>query len=253
MNRLYIRDRLRAGECLVGCFVQTPSLAVAEVLATSGFDLLVPDAEHAPLTPLDIQTIIAGAHLHGIPALVRVAGAEQSAIQYALDAGAAGVIVPYIETAEQAQAVCDLARYAPQGRRGSGPGRASLYGLDRIDGVHDAAAHTLVSVQIESKRGVENLASILAVDGIDMVFVGPNDLSLSLGNPDAAELQAVIEGVLSTAHAQGVMTGILAPTGELAKTYREMGVHLLLTGTDLGMLATQARTVSHDARAKANQ
>jgi 4-hydroxy-2-oxoheptanedioate aldolase len=241
VTRRFVRERLRAGECLVGCFVMEPSLAVCEVLAFAGFDVLVADGEHSPLAPADVRTVIAGADLAGRPALVRVAANETTAIQYALDAGAAGVIVPRVDTAEHAAAAVAASRYPPQGRRGTGPGRATVYGQDRAAAVDDALAHTLVAVQVESKAAVGNVDEILAVEGLDMAFVGPNDLSHSLGRPPEDELRATIDDVLARARARGLLTGILAPTAELAARYRAAGATLILTGTDMGMLAAGAR------------
>jgi len=249
VTRRYIRERLRAGECLVGCFVMEPSLAVCEVLGFAGFDVLVADGEHSPLAPADVRTVIAGADLAGRPALVRVAANETTAIQFALDAGAAGVIVPRVDSAAQAAAAVAASRYPPQGRRGTGPGRATVFGQDRAAAVEDALAHTLVAVQIESAAAVDALDEILAVDGLDMAFVGPNDLSHSLGRPPQDVLRATIDDVLARARARGLLTGILAPTAELAARYRAAGATLILTGTDLGMLGSAARQASAAARA----
>ena len=181
--RRWISGRLRGGEFLLGCFVATPQLSTCEVLGACGFDVLVADAEHAPLGPADVRTIVAGADLAGLPALVRLSDDSAASIQYALDAGAAGVIVPRVNTAAQAAAVVSAASYPPSGTRGAGPGRASLYGLDRAAATAEALAETLIAVQIESASAVENLDEILAVEGVSMVFVGPNDLSHSLGQP----------------------------------------------------------------------
>ena len=241
--RRWIGARLAHGESLIGCFVSTPKLATCEVLAASGFDVLVADAEHAPLSASDVQTIIAGAELGGLPALVRLSDDSATSIQYALDGGAAGIIVPRVHTAAQAAAVVSAAAYPPKGTRGAGPGRASLYGLDRAPAMEEALAQTLIAVQIESAESVENLDAILAVEHLDMVFVGPNDLSHSLGRPPEPELRRVIDDVLERAHTAGVRTGILAPTAELVDRYRHAGVSLLLTGTDLAMLAAGARAV----------
>jgi 4-hydroxy-2-oxoheptanedioate aldolase len=231
------------GESLVGAFVSTPTLATSELLAACGFDVLVADAEHSPLSPADAQTIIAGADLGGLPALVRLSDDSATSIQYALDAGAAGVIVPRVHTAAQTAAVIAAATYPPAGARGAGPGRASLYGLDRVASMEEARAETLIAVQIESAEAVANLDAILAVERLGMVFVGPNDLSHSLGRPPEEELRRIIDDVLVRAHAAGVHTGILAPTPELVDRYRRAGVSLLLTGSDLAMLAAGARAL----------
>jgi 4-hydroxy-2-oxoheptanedioate aldolase len=151
------------------------------------------------------------------------------------------VIVPRVHTAGQTAAVVAAAAYPPKGTRGAGPGRAALYGLDRAAAMTEALEQTLIAVQVESAEAVANLDSILAVEHLDMVFVGPNDLSHSLGRPSEDELRRVIDDVLRRAHAAGVRTGILAPTPDLVDRYRRAGVSLLLTGTDLSMLAAGAR------------
>jgi 4-hydroxy-2-oxoheptanedioate aldolase len=242
--RRWISGRLRGGEFLLGCFVATPQFSTCEVLGACGFDVLVADAEHAPLAPADVRTIVAGADLAGLPALVRLSDDSAASIQYALDAGAAGVIVPRVNTAAQAAAVVSASSYPPSGSRGAGPGRASLYGLDRAAATTEALAETLIAVQIESASAVDNLDEILAVDGISMVFVGPNDLSHSLGQPPDEELRRVIDDVIARAHERHVLTGILTPTRELVDRYRQAGVSLALTGSDLGMLAAGARAVT---------
>jgi 4-hydroxy-2-oxoheptanedioate aldolase len=241
--RRWIAERVRRGETLIGSFVSNPQLATCEVLAASGFDVLVADAEHFPLAPADVQTIIAGADLAGVPALVRLSDDSATSIQYALDAGAAGVIVPRVHTAEQAAAAAAAASYPPKGIRGAGPGRASLYGLDRVAGMQEALEQTLVAVQVESAEAVENLDAILAVDHLDLVFVGPTDLSHSLGRPSEDELRRVIDDVLLRAQSAGVQTGILASTPELVDRYRRAGVTLILTGSDLSLLAAGARSL----------
>ncbi|MDX6525702.1 MAG: 4-hydroxy-2-oxoheptanedioate aldolase [Gaiellales bacterium] len=241
--RRWIGERVARGESLVGTFVSTPSLATSEVLAACGFDVLVADAEHSPLSSADVQTIIAGADLGGVPALVRLSDDSATSIQYALDAGAAGVIVPRVHTAAQTAAVVAAATYPPRGVRGAGGGRASLYGLDRPVSMEEALAETLIAVQIESAEAVANLDAILAVEHLSMVFVGPNDLWHSLGRPPEEELRRVIDDVLVRAHAAGVRTGILASTPELVDRYRRAGVSLLLTGTDVALLADGARAL----------
>jgi 4-hydroxy-2-oxoheptanedioate aldolase len=213
------------------------------VLAASGFDVLVADVEHAPLSPADVLTIVAGADLGGLPALVRLSDDSATSIQYALDAGAAGVIVPRVHTAAQTAAIVAAASYPPIGTRGAGPGRAALYGLDRAAAMAEALEQTLIAVQVESAAAVANLDEILAVEHLDMVFVGPNDLSHSLGRPAEDELRRVIDDVIARAHAAGVRTGILAATPELVDRYRRAGVSLILTGTDLVLLAAGARAL----------
>ena len=243
-----LRTRLHSGAPLVAAFVETPHRAVAQVLGAIGYDVLIPDGEHAAFSPRDIEEVIVGADLAGVPSLVRVPSTAPSTIGHALDSGAAGVLVPLVNTAEAAHTAAQLSRYPPDGRRGAGPGRATLYGLRREEAIANAREETVVAIQIETRDAVENLDEILAVDGVDLVFVGPNDLSHSLGRPPEHELRAVIDEVLAKANAAGRLTGILAPTPELCARYREAGCALLVTGTDLGALAAGGKAFLQAAR-----
>ncbi len=243
-----LRTRLRDDAPLIGSFVETPHRAIAQVMGAIGFDVLVPDGEHAAFSPRDIEEVIVGADLAGVPSLVRVPSTAPSTIGHALDSGAAGVLVPLVNTAEAAPTAAQLTRYPPEGRRGAGPGRATLYGLEREEAIANAREETVVAIQIETGTAVENLDAILQVEGVDLVFVGPNDLSHSLGRPPENELRAVIDEVLAKAEAAGRMTGILAPTPELCARYREAGCSLLVTGTDLGALAGGGRAFLEGAR-----
>ncbi len=246
--RHQLRTQLHSGTPLLATFVETPHRAVAHVLGAVGFDVLIPDGEHAAFSPRDIEELIVGADLAGVPALVRVPSTAPSTLAHALDSGAAGVLVPLVNTAEAAQAAALAARYPPEGLRGAGPGRATLYGLEREEAIANARAETVVAIQIETGTAVQNLDAILAVEGIDLIFVGPNDLSHSLGRPPDDELRAVIDEVLRKAQGAGRLTGILAPTAALAARYRDAGCALLVTGTDLGALAAGGREILHGAR-----
>jgi 4-hydroxy-2-oxoheptanedioate aldolase len=243
-----LRTRLRTSAPLIASFVETPHRAVSQVMGTIGYDVLIPDGEHAAFSPRDIEEVIVGADLAGIPSLVRVPSNTPSTIGHALDSGAAGVLVPLVNTAEAASAAALAARYPPEGLRGAGPGRATLYGLEREAAIANARAETVVAIQVETGMAVENLDAILEVEGVDLIFVGPNDLSHSLGRPPEEELRAVIDDVLQRAKAAGRLTGILAPTAELAARYRAAGCSLLILGTDLGCLANGARDFLAGAR-----
>jgi 4-hydroxy-2-oxoheptanedioate aldolase len=213
---------------MIGAFVQTPKRAVAQVLAASGIELLIADGEHAPLSPADIEEIVVGGDLAGVPVWARVPFTP-AAVQHAFDSGAAGVLIPLVESAEAAEAVVAAARFPPLGRRGGGPGRAALYGLDRA---RARETPVTVAVQIETAAALEQLDAILAVEGIDMVFVGPNDLALSLGRAVDAE----IADVLARARRAGLGTGTLAAHADADTT-------LTVVGTDLGLLAAGVRGV----------
>ena len=159
------------------------------------------------------------------------------------------MLVPLVNTAEAAHTAAQLSRYPPEGRRGAGPGRATIYGLQREEAIANARAETVVAIQIETGTAVENLDEILQVEGVDLVFVGPNDLSHSLGRPPDEELRAVIDEVLRQgATRRPPDRHPRAHARTLAARYREAGCALLVTGTDLGALAAGGKAFLSGAR-----
>ena len=219
---------------MIGAFVQTPRRAVAQVLAASGIELLIADGEHAPLSPADIEEIVVGGDLAGVPVLARVPFSA-AAVQHALDSGAAGVLIPLVATAEAAAAAVAAARFPPRGQRGGGPGRAALYGLDRAGALE---REVTVAIQIETVAAVERSTRSSPCDGIDMVFVGPNDLALSFGRA----VDDVIADVLARARAARAAT-----PGRLA-AHADADTTLVVVGTDLGLLAAGATRAANAAR-----
>lgn len=255
MQRRSIRGRIRSGETLLVPLVQTPWPAVCEVLAAAGMDAICVEAEHSPLSPADIQNLILATEAAGLPALVRVRENDAPSIQFALDGGACGVIVPRVHSAADARRAVASARYPPEGERGAGPGRAAIYGLDRVAATEFARAETFVAVQIESRAAVDDLDAILAVPGVDMAFIGPNDLAYSYGEDsyETAAMQAVIDDVIARSRAAGVGCGILAVTPAAIHRSRDAGCGLLLVATDLLLLARGARDLLAEVAAIGRQ
>jgi 4-hydroxy-2-oxoheptanedioate aldolase len=239
-----VAERLRDGGQLVGTFLQIPHRVGGEVAGTLGFDLVCVDAEHSVLSAEGIADVIAGAQLAGCPALVRVASIEQVGV--ALDCGAAGVIVPRINTAAEAARVVDAALYPPHGSRGAGPSRATGYGESLVRYLAGADAELLVGVQVETESAVACAGEISAVPGIDLVFVGPGDLAVSVGGAAGfatVDLTQPIDVVLDAARAESRATGIFAPDAETAAAWLDRGVNLVLVGSDLDFLRAGARGV----------
>ena len=230
-----LRQRLLDGP-VAGLFVQTPHPVAVEVLAGLGPDFVCLDQEHAPLGRESVHALLGAAALAGVPALVRVPGPLPHRIGAALDSGAAGVLVPRIESAASAADVVRWARYPPAGERGFGPGRANGYGRA---GVQDAEA-PVVAVQVETQAGLDALDAILAVDGLDLVFVGPGDLSVSLGLDGIRDprLQPVVADVLARVAAAGRWAGVFALDAAAASAWLEGGARLVVVGSDLLFLAT---------------
>jgi 4-hydroxy-2-oxoheptanedioate aldolase len=238
-----VRGELEAGRQLVGVFVQSHDPASIEMLGGLGFDCVCIEAEHSAMGPGTIRSLVAAAELTPAAPLVRVAGNDPVLIATALDAGAKGVVVPRVESAAEAAAAVAAARYPPLGSRGIGPGRATAYGLGIAAHLASANAEILLAVQVETRAALADLDAILAVDGVDMIFVGPGDFAASLGIEDPADpdLAAAIASTLRRSKEAGRLTGIFAAEPEAAARRRREGVDLVVLGSDFGWMAAGAR------------
>lgn len=235
--------RLRRGERLIGSFVTLPALEVAEVMGAAGLDWLAIDCEHAPLDALWAQRLLQAAR---VPGVIRVADGHESTLKHALDTGAAGVIVPMVNTAQQARAIVSHCKYPPLGTRGVGIVRAQGYGHGFQEYVARANESTAVIVQIEHITGVENIDAIVAVPGVDAAFVGPYDLSGSmgrLGQVDHIDVLAAIEGVRLACERAGMPLGIFAGSATAARPYLDKGFTLIAVGIDAQLLGQAARQI----------
>lgn len=253
-NRL--KAQLAAGERVHGAWCVLGSPFTAEVMAVCGFDFLILDQEHG-LGSLDVlASQLQAVQSTGTTALVRVPGHDQDYLKRVLDHGAEGVIVPNVNSGEEARAVAAACRYPPRGTRGSAPTsvRASSYGL-AADYAATAGDHTLVICQIETVAGVEDAAAIAAADGVDMVFIGPSDLSNSAGQPgkmDHPVVLSLIRRAEQATTAAGKPLGtILCPGVTLQQTYAA-GYQLVAAGSDLSRLREGClRDVKHFREIKA--
>ncbi len=228
------REMLHQGRPLVGTVLTMPSAAVAEVLSDVGYDWLFIDGEHGPMG-IEAITAILQAAQHRCPCLVRIPALEEVWVKRALDAGADGIIAPLVNSAEAARRVVAWSRYPPEGRRSVGGGRAHGYGRTFDRYLHSANDKIAVVVQIEHVEGARRIESILEVEGIDAVFVGPYDLSGSLGIPGrigAPEVQTHIRSVRDACRAQGKPLGIFTADAEAARPYIDQGFVLLAVGAD---------------------
>jgi 2-keto-3-deoxy-L-rhamnonate aldolase RhmA len=239
------RDRLKNGETLIGTLISLSSLETAEILAGAGFDWLFIDLEHSPLGPLEAQALLQAVGGRA-ECILRLPLADEIWIKKALDTGAAGVIAPMVNTAEEARRVVRLCKYPPQGTRSVGIGRAHAYGPGLGEYLERANRETAVIVQIEHASAVANVEAILAVEGIDALFVGPYDLSASMGRMgevEHPEVQAAIDRVRVACQASGMPLGIFTAGAERAKAYAAQGYGLIAAGGDTLMLAQAARQV----------
>lgn len=205
-----IRQRLRSGGISVGSWIQIPHASVAEIMGRAGYDWVAVDMEHGAISPHQLPDLFRALELGGTLPLVRLAQGHPKDCKQALDAGAGGVIVPMVESAEQLQAVRDACCWPPSGSRGVGFSRANLFGRD-FDAYKSEARSPLLVAMIEHARAVERLDAILAVEGLDAILVGPYDLSASMGLTgmfDHEDFKATMQQIRDLAKGAGVPAGV---------------------------------------------
>jgi 2-keto-3-deoxy-L-rhamnonate aldolase RhmA len=229
---------------LVGILVTLASPEVAEALAICGVEWLFVDMEHSPtLDPAAVQRI-AQAVAGRCYVLVRVPTNDEAWIKKVLDAGVDGVIVPHVRSGDDARRAVGAAKYPPLGGRGIGIARAHQYGMDFAGYVARANDSTALVVQIEDAAAVQAVEEILAVPGADAAFIGPFDLSGSmgkLGQLDDPAAQAAIEKVLASCVAADMPVGIYAGTPQAAKVETERGIRFVAVSTDIGLMIGAAK------------
>ena len=234
------KERLKAGRKVLGCWTALGCAPVVELLGFTGFDYLLLDQEHGlgDLGSLAVQLQAMSA----TPAtsVVRVQWNDQVVLKRVLDAGVEGVMIPLVETAEEARAAVASCRYPPNGRRGAAAAsaRASNYGM-AADYVATCADNLLVVLQIESEKGVQNIEEILKVEGIDVMFIGPHDLSGTvgqLGNLKHPEVAALIERAERAILASAIPMGTVPHPGSTALQMFERGYSFVNAGSDVSRL-----------------
>jgi len=226
-------ERLRRRERLLGTILTLPAPELAEMAALAGFDWLWLDMEHGLLDVADVQRAAQAAG--AVPCLARVPVNEEAWIKRVLDTGVAGLVIPQVNTPEQAAQAVRFTRYPPQGARSVGLGRAQNYGPGLGSYIARANAELILLVQIEHIQAVQNLEAILDVAGVDGIIVGPYDLSASLGligQVDASAVRAAVESVRAACEQRGVPAGIFAADIPAARQALRDGFSLVALGTD---------------------
>ena len=206
-NRM--KAKIEAGEPAFGMSVMFPAPELVELIAGAGFDWIMIDCEHGSHDYDSVLAMTMACELHGITPIVRPPVNRPEVILRYMDRGAMGVQVPHVNTKEEAIAAVRAVKFHPEGDRGLGGGRKSL-GMSTSEFVQASNRETLVCVQIEHKEGVENLDEILMVEGVDVFFIGPSDLSQSLGYPgqrDHPEVQRVVSEAFAKIRAAGKPAG----------------------------------------------
>lgn len=244
-NRL--KAALAAGERQFGLWLALAHPASAEIAATAGFDWCLIDGEHGPNDIPLILDQVRAMNGGGATPVVRVPVGDPRLIKQVLDLGVQSLVVPMVETGEQAEAMVRATRYPPEGMRGVGAAmaRAGHYGA-RTNVVAEANAQICLLVQAESRRALENLDAILETD-VDGVFIGPADLSADMGYPgrtDAAEVQEAIDGAIRKIKGAGKAVGLIAFDLEQAQDYVRRGAQFMAVGGDVNILAKGIRAAA---------
>ena len=234
MMKNELKRRVKAGEQVYGTWITIESPIMTEMMSSLGFDYFVIDTEHAPLDPRMAQTLMQAMRPDTkTTPIVRVWWNDLVAIKRALDIGAYGILVPWVNSKEEAEMAVKATRYAPEGVRGCGPRRAAMFDHDYLK---TADKEIMVIVQIESKKAVEHIEDICSVDGIDATYIGPADLSASyghLGNMSHPDVQKAIDRVYDVTKAMGVGTGIHEASGSSIPERIKKGYNLVTLGNDL--------------------
>lgn len=242
-----LRDRVRSGERVIGTFVKTASPQTVEVLARSPLDFVVLDAEHAPLG-LDALSLSLGiAGLAGLATLVRVPSHDAAFINSCLDMGAEGLLVPHVRSAADVEAIADAVKYS-RGHRGFSPStRAAGYGAVPAVAYRTMAdARNGIWCQIEDAEALEAVEEIAAHDAVDCLFIGPADLSLSLGldGPDDVRLEAAIAHIIEAGRRHGRAVGLFVSRPEQIPPALARHISVVLCGSDQSMLLDGAKRLS---------
>jgi 2-keto-3-deoxy-L-rhamnonate aldolase RhmA len=245
------RQKLLLGECLIGTFVKTPSMMVAEVLASTDLDVVCFDAEHSPFDRRDIDSCLMAFRAEQKPALVRVASSAADQILNALDCGATGVVIPHVDSPEKALACATAARYGRVGRGYAGSTRSAGYGAASVaENISLNQLETTVIAQIEDLAALDHIEEISAQEGIDCLFIGMMDLTVALG-AQAATDSVVIEAaekICIAAQANNRKLGIFIPSIDSIEFWRDRGVTLFLMSSDHSFIKQGAKKLVEEAR-----
>jgi 4-hydroxy-2-oxoheptanedioate aldolase len=235
------RAALAGERPVTGMWVASGSPVCAEICAGAGFDWLLIDSEHAPNDLRSILVQLQAVAAYPVTPVVRPPSGDAVAIKQLLDVGVEVLLIPMVESQAQARALVAATRYPPEGIRGVGSALARASRWNRVEGYLEHAASTVsVLVQVESRAGLDAIADIAAVDGVDGVFLGPADLAASLGHlgeQDHPEVVSTVEDAIKTITAAGKPAGINAFPSDLADRYLRAGARFILVGADVTLLA----------------
>lgn len=253
-RRNLLRERLADPKPLIGAYLSLPSPELVELLGHAGFDWVFFDAEHGGIGLETCYSLVRAADAVGLPTMVRVPVNDPTQVLIYAETGANAVMVPHVQRPEDAQQLVQSLRYWPRGNRGAMAGsRAANYGLTQPAGEYFAADDLgpLAVALLEDKVGCEGVGEIAQVPGLDVFFLGPSDLAMSVGLPaqtDHPTVRALLDGATEQLVAGGRTVGTIVPTPEAAQRAFAMGMRMVLVSVGL-LLATQIRRFLDEARA----
>lgn len=241
------KERLKSGECVCGPFMKTGDPAFVEASGLAGFDFCILDMEHGPVSLENMQNNIRAALATGIVPVIRVRGKSPESVSQPLDIGAYGIQVPQVSTPDEAREVLKHAKFHPLGDRGVCRFvRAAEYSLKDRNEYFKEANETVVILQLEGTEAIRNLDEILDVEGYDILFIGPYDLSQSLGVPGDTMNPKVVDamkGIISKAAAKGVAVGTFVDSAETLEFWKAAGVQYLSYSVDVGIFAEACEAI----------
>ncbi|GHC20911.1 HpcH/HpaI aldolase family protein [Aidingimonas halophila] len=253
LPRNRFKQRLTGDAAQFGCWAGFGNAYATEVLATTDFDWLLIDGEHAPNTVPSVLAQLQAVAPYTPAPVVRLVDHDPALIKQVLDIGAQSLMIPMVNTAADAESLVRAMQYPPRGSRGIGGGltRATRWGNvdDYLSRAHEELC---LIVQVESRQALDNLSAIAAVDGVDALFIGPYDLSAGLGhpgNPGHPEVQAAIDDAIRTIQMIGKRVGVLATDPDDARRYHGMGCDFIAAGIDILLLKQAAAEVLASCRA----
>ncbi len=232
-----LKQRIREGALLLGTVLPAPTSFTAAAVSSADIDFMWIDTEHSSFGIEDLDMVPVIARQRGVAPMIRVASNDPALIKKAYDIGAVAVMVPQVNTVEEAERAVRYARYAPEGQRGISPYWAMLADLDFNEVIRTANEETVLVLQIESKEAYDNLDDIAQVRGIDVLFVGPTDLSATLGvitQNDSPEVQSVLRDVPKRLEGTGIMAGTTLDDVQDIQEKIEWGYRYINVGTPMG-------------------
>ncbi len=250
-----IKDLFRDGKISIGSWMSMAHVSIAEILASAGYDWVVIETEHTAIDVSEVLRLIVAIEGRGSVPLVRLAWNDPIQAKAVMDSGAAGVLVPMVNSKADAELAVQNIKYPPMGSRGVGLARAQGYGVTLNEYVRNANRDSLLMVQIEHIDAVKNIDEILSVPGIDGTFIGPYDLSLSMGlvgQLDHPDVETAKQRVLEATNARGLVPGIHLVHPDTAvdelKNCANLGYRFIALGTDILFLGDSCRSLQAVAR-----